>query len=79
MGNYEIRVNIEIVETNDPVENEPAKTKDGSFKFIISESEAVSIDKCEKAFLWTNYEAIRDAVSKHLTEISKKKSQRARK
>ena len=75
MGNYEIRVNVEIVETNDPVNNEPVKTKDGSFKLNISESEAISIDKCEKKLLWTNYETIRDALSKHLTEASKKKAE----
>jgi hypothetical protein len=73
MGSYEIRVNIEIVESDDSVNSEPAKIKDGSFRFNISESEAISIDRCEKALLWTNYEAIRDAISNHLTEVSKKK------
>lgn len=75
MGNYEIRVKVEIVENNDPVDSKPVKTKDGSFKFNISEVEAISIDKSEKAFLRINYEVIRDAVSEHLTEVSKKKAQ----
>ncbi len=72
MGTYEIRVNIEIVESDDSVNSGPVKNKDGNFRFNISESEAISIDKCEKALLWTNYEAIRDAISNHLTEMSKK-------
>ena len=38
----------------------------------ISEQDAISIDKCESSILRTAYPTIRDAISKHLTEISKK-------
>lgn len=72
MGNYEIKVNIEIVETEKSTTNKPNGTGDGCFKLTICEQDAISIDKCENALLRTNYEAIRDALSRHLEEISKK-------
>ena len=72
MGNYQIKVNIEIVESKDSITNEPNKTKDGGLKFTISEADAISIDKCENALLKINYKAVREAISKHLEEISKK-------
>jgi hypothetical protein len=74
MGNYEIKVNIEILETEKSTTNKPNGTEDGCFKLTICEQDAISIDKCENALLRTNYEAIRDALSKHLEEISKKKA-----
>ena len=39
----------------------------------ISEQDAVSIDMCEKSVLQTAYPTIREAVSKHLSKVSKKK------
>lgn len=73
MGNYKIKVNVEIVECPESELSDPVKKKDGCFEMNISEEAAISIDKCEKALLSTNYETIRDAISKHLTEVSKKK------
>ena len=49
------------------------KEMDGSFTMTISETDAISIDNCETAALRTSYEAIRDALSEHLSEASKKK------
>lgn len=73
MGKYEIKVKIELVECNGAEEHEPMKGEDGSFTMTISERDAISIDNCEKAVLRTAYPTIRDAVSRHLSEISKKK------
>ena len=73
MGNYQIKVNIEIVESKDSLSNNPHKTKDGCFNITLSEADAINIDKIENALLNTNYEAIRDALSSHLQELSKKK------
>jgi hypothetical protein len=73
MGNYQIKVNLEIVESKNSITNEYNKTEDGSITFTISETEAIDIDKCENALLKINYEALREALSKHLEEISKKK------
>jgi hypothetical protein len=72
MGNYQIRVHVEIVESHESVGRVPVKGPDGSFTLQISEADAISIDQCEQALLQTNYEAIREALSAHLTIASKK-------
>ncbi len=73
MKNYKITVKVEVKESDEPIHGEPTKQSNGSIEMVIDEADAVSIDNCEKAMLKTNYEAIRDAISKHLTEISKKR------
>jgi hypothetical protein len=74
MGKYKIRVKIELVECNDVKEHDAIKEEDGIFTMTISEQDAVSIDSCESAILRTAHPTIRDAISKHLSEISKKKN-----
>ena len=75
MGKYKIKVKVEIVESDQENENEhgPQEQNDGSFTMIIDEKDAVSIDNSEKALLETAYPTIRNALSKHLENISKKK------
>jgi hypothetical protein len=73
MGKYKVKVNIELVECKSAAEHDPMKEKEGSFTMTISEQDAISIDNCERAVLRTAYPTIRDAVSRHLAEISKKK------
>jgi len=72
MSRYRIQVNVEIVECDD-FPSEPMKLQGGSFAMTLSEQNAISIDKCENAILRTAYPTIRDAIAKHLTEVSKKK------
>ena len=72
MGRYKIKVNVELVECDDS-EHDLTKEMDGSFSMTISETNAISIDNCEKSVLQTAHPAIREAVSRHLSEISKKK------
>ncbi len=75
MGKYKVKVKIELVECNDDAKaHDPQKEKDSSFTMTISEQDAISIDRCERAVLMTAHQTIRDAISKHLSEISKKKS-----
>ena len=74
MGNYQIKINIEIEESKNSITSEYNKTADGSITCTISETEAINIDKCENALLKINFEALREALSRHLEEISKKKS-----
>ncbi len=74
MGKYKVKVNIELVECNNAEEHNPLKEKEGSFTMTTSEQNAISIDNCERAVLRTAYPTIRDAVSRHLSEISKKKA-----
>ena len=73
MGTYKIKVSVELIECNDGKEQNLTEQQDGSFVMKISEKDAISIDHCEKSVLQTAYPAIREAVSRHLTEISKKK------
>ena len=72
--NYKIQVNIEIVECNDETQPEPHQLQSGNFEFVISEEQGCDIDKCEQALLKANYPALREALSTHLTQVSKKKA-----
>ena len=72
MTKYRIKVHVEFVECDDTINNHPTLTNDGSFSMTISAQDSVSIDMCEKSLLQTAYPSIRDALSKHLSEISKK-------
>ena len=73
MGNYKIKIKVEMVECDDQDLHSPLEQNDGSFEMIIDGKDAVSIDNSEKALLTTAYPCIREALSKHLEEISKKK------
>ncbi len=73
MGNFKIKVKVEMVECDDVESSEPTNHDDGSFSMIIDENDAVSIDKCENAVLRTAWPTIRKALSSHLSETSKKK------
>lgn len=74
MGKYRIQVKVELIEcSDDSTENGLTEQNDGSFAMTISEKDAISIDNCERAILQTAHPTIRKAISKHLTDISKKK------
>lgn len=74
MGTYKIKVKVELVECKGmEKESDLIKHENGSFSMTISEQDAVSIDKCENAVLRTAHPSIREALSKHLSGISKKK------
>ncbi len=73
LKNTKIRIKIELVETDDPIQNDPLKGSDGSFSLVVDEAKAISIDQIEKSVLTANWPAIRDAIGQHLTEVSKKK------
>ncbi len=73
MGNFKIKVKVEMVECDDAESKEPMNHEDGSFSMVIDENDAVSIDKCENAVLRTAWPTIRGALSSHLSETSKKK------
>ena len=73
MGKYKIRVKVELVECNDSEEQGVTKQQDGSFTMTISGQDAMSIDKCERGVLEAVCPTIRDALSRHLSEISKKR------
>ena len=73
MSRYRISVEVKIEESDEGVEGNPVEQADGSFRVVIPEATASSIDECEQALLRTNYAAVRQAMAAHLTELSKKK------
>ena len=74
MTRYKVKVSVELIECNESISDTPIEQQDGSFSIVISEKDAVSIDKCEKTILQTAYPTIRSALSEHLTGVSQKKS-----
>lgn len=73
MSRYKISVTIQIEACEDRVDQNPVEQTDGSYRLVISDKTASSIDECEQALLRTNYEAVREAIAAHLTGLSKKK------
>ena len=73
MSKYKIKINVELVESNETENHEINKNTDGSYSMVISEKDATSIDMCEKSVLQIAYPTIRKAVSDHLSQVSKKK------
>jgi hypothetical protein len=71
--NYKIKVKVEIEESDEETTGSHTETEDGQFEIVINEAQGLSIDDCEQALLRTNYPAIRAALAKHLSEVSKKK------
>lgn len=69
---YKIKVKVEIVESDEEATGSHIETDDGQFEIVVNEAQALSIDDCEQALLRTNYPAIRSALAKHLSEVSKK-------
>lgn len=68
-----IEVIIKVVDCGGSEDKSPVPIDDGGYKMVISEADAVSIDNFEAAVLRTAFPAIREAISRHLTETSKKK------
>lgn len=73
MSQYEISVEVTIKECEGPVDANPVGQADGSFRLMISDETASSIDDCEQALLRTNFAAVRQALSTHLSALSKKR------
>ncbi len=71
MNSYQIRVTIEIVPCEIAPSTEPEQRQDGSFSITIPESDATSIDRCERALLQTTFPALRHSLSAHLSEMSR--------
>ena len=74
MNTYQVRVKVEIVPCGDPPTTEPVKEPDGTFSITITESDADSIDVCERALLQATYPTLRNVLSQHMSDVSKKKA-----
>lgn len=73
MSRYRISVEVKIEESDESVDTNPVEQADGSFRWVIPDETGSSIDDCEQALLRTNFAAVRQAVSAHLSTLSKKK------
>ena len=76
MSNYEIQIQVTIRETAQDVTPEAHQSADGSFKTVVSGASGQSIDACEQALLAVNYPALREAFSRHLSEVSQQAAAR---
>lgn len=77
MGKYKIKVTIDLAACEESDVSPPTEEEDGSFEITLSERDAIDIDRCEQALLQTSHPAIRAAISRHLSKVSKKKPLRA--
>jgi hypothetical protein len=73
MSRYRISVEVKIEESDEAVDTNPVEQADGSFRLVIPDETASSIDECEQVLLRTNFAAVRQAISTHLSTLSKKK------
>lgn len=76
MPNYEIQIQVTIRETDQAVTPEAQQAADGSFRTVVSSASGQSIDACERAVLAVNYPALREAFSRHLSEVSQQAAAR---
>lgn len=72
MTNYKMCIQIKMIPCNEPPTATPYQEKDGSVSIVLSQTDAMNIDVCERTFLQTTYPTLRDAISTHLSEVSKK-------
>ena len=71
MPNYEIHNQVDIRPTEQDVTPEATPSNDGGFRIVMNRESGQSIDQCEQALLAVNYPAIREALSRHLSEVSR--------
>ncbi len=68
-----IKVEFEEHEVSSESVTEPVQEEDGTFVVEMPEAFEGDIDECEQALLRANFPALRDAMSRHLAHVSKKK------
>ena len=78
MPNYEIKIQVDICATEQDVTPDATPSADGSFRLVIGRESGQSIDQCEQALLAVNYPAIREALSHHLSEVSRQEAEASR-
>ncbi len=76
MPNYEIKIQVDISATEQDVTPDATASVDGSFRIVIGGESGQSIDQCEQALKAVNYPAIREALSRHLSEVSRQAAAR---
>ena len=71
MSNDEIQIHIQIRPPDDDVTEEAHQDDEGRFRTVVSGATGQSIDACEQALLGLNYPALREALSRPLSEVSR--------
>ena len=74
MSNYEIQLHIQIRPTDDDVTEEAQQDGNGRFRTVVSGATGQSIDACEQALLGLKYPALREALSRHLSEVTRQEA-----
>jgi hypothetical protein len=74
MPNYEVKIQVAISATEQAVTLGATPSADGSFRIVIGGESGQRIDQCEHALLAVNYPAIREALSRHLSEVSRQQA-----
>lgn len=67
MGDYVIKMNLEVYNKNNPEDNIGV-----IYDTDMSEADAESIDAVEKIFVNLNRQVLKEGISEHLANISKK-------
>ena len=75
MPNYEIKIQVDINATEQDLTAGVTPCDDGGFRIVMGRDCAQSIDQCEQALLAVNYPAIREALARHLSEVSRQKAE----
>lgn len=78
MLNYAIQIQVHIRKTDDDITEEVYQAGDSDFRTVVSSASGQSIDACAQALLAVNYPALRDALSRHLSEVSHEEAARGR-
>jgi hypothetical protein len=73
MGDYVIRMNLEVYDKNNPKDNIGV-----IYDTDMSEEDAESIDAVERIFIDLNRQVLKDGISEHLENISKKNAKNIR-
>lgn len=72
--NLAFRIKVEIVETEaEPWPDRcPQEQEDGSFSVVLPKADELNISALDRAALDVSYPALREALSRYLTEAGKK-------
>ena len=70
------RIKVEIVETDaaPSADRCPQEQADGSFSLVLPATDEVNISALDRAALDVSFPALREALSKHLSQVGKKSS-----
>jgi hypothetical protein len=75
MPNYEIKIQVDISATEHNVTPGATPSADGSFRIVMGGESGRRIDPCEQALLAVNSPALREALSRHLREVSRQEAE----